>query len=330
MKIPFKAFGAMGAVATAALLSACSEGPVSVTQPFDAPSFHLVPVTNPTVELMAICKVGPPGTYTFQADATHPVLWSSGTTYDLTSSTYNVTVTNSSTINVGGSDLQGACTSITNVNGTHNHVALAGGTIQATVTVAETTIPAGIQFVKVETYQKTGGSSGPTNMTSSTTNSASVNLGGTGGVASTLMGGNVVFYNEPEEGEFAGCTPGFWKQSQHFQYWTTYAPTDKIGDVFSEADGYTTAKGIDVDASTLLQGLNFGGGPTAGDAAAILLRAAISGLLNAASPDVNYYVDVATLISNVNAALATGNRQTMLTLAGTIDAENNRGCTAKD
>lgn len=464
MKIPFQSLRAFGAFGAAALLFGCGDNPDSVTQPFaGGPSFHIVPVSSPEVELLALCKVGPVGTYTFQATATLPNLFNTATgTWDLSAATYSVTVGAGSTIDVGGTQVGGACFSFTTPNGvTHNHIARASGTSVVDVTVVETGIPAGQQFVKVDKYQKTGGPSGPVAFTSSNVNSVTGQLGGTNAVLNTLVGANVVFYNEPAPpppspslaivktadngtveagtnigfgitvssngpgtatavtlsdplptgsginwsidsqpasnpcsivanvltcafgnmpagtdvtihissptttascatynntasasasnhatvtasasttvrcqppGPYAGCTPGFWKQRQHFQFWTApYTTSTTIQSVFSNAAGYVTAKGSKpIGPMTLLEGLSLQGGSTIGGAVEILMRAAIAGLLNAASPDVNYYQSVASHIAAVNAALASGDRATILGVAGGIDFENNRGCTAKD
>jgi hypothetical protein len=77
---------------------------------------------------------------------------------------------------------------------------------------------------------------------------------------------------------------------------------------------------------TLLDALNYGGGPETTGAARILLRAAVAALLNAAQPDVDYQLTVAQVISQVNTALASGNRNTMLNLASQLDRYNNAGC----
>jgi hypothetical protein len=81
-----------------------------------------------------------------------------------------------------------------------------------------------------------------------------------------------------------------------------------------------------LDNFTLLQALNFQGGTGTTAAARILLRAGVSALLNSASPDVNYAFSTQAVISVVNAALATGNRTTMLTIAAQLDLYNNSGC----
>ena len=60
--------------------------------------------------------------------------------------------------------------------------------------------------------------------------------------------------------------------------------------------------------------------------AEILLRAAVAALLNASHPGVDYPRSTASVISDVNTALASGNRDTMLTLANSLDADNNQGC----
>ena len=59
------------------------------------------------------------------------------------------------------------------------------------------------------------------------------------------------------------------------------------------------------------------------------MRAAIAAVLNDANPNVNYPLSVAMIVSQVNAAIATGDRDTILALAGTLDGFNNGGCTAK-
>ena len=57
-----------------------------------------------------------------------------------------------------------------------------------------------------------------------------------------------------------------------------------------------------------------------------LLRAAVAATLNAASNNVDYTMTVAAIDAAVEAALASGNRATMLELAAKLDADNNVGC----
>jgi hypothetical protein len=115
-----------------------------------------------------------------------------------------------------------------------------------------------------------------------------------------------------------GCTPGYWRQPQHFGSWvpTGYAPDDTLTSVF-EANAL---------AGTLLDGLQFGGGSGVVGAKQILLRAAVAALLNAAHPDINYPMTEQEVIDAVTAALNSNNRGTMLSLATTLDEYNNSGC----
>ena len=119
-----------------------------------------------------------------------------------------------------------------------------------------------------------------------------------------------------------GCTPGYWKN--HTASWppTGYSTSQTVDSVFASVNPSFPALG---DA-TLLQALSFAGGPGKIGAAEILLRAAVAALLNAAHPDVAYPRLTADVIAQVNAALASDSRDTMLALAAALDADNNRGC----
>ena len=119
----------------------------------------------------------------------------------------------------------------------------------------------------------------------------------------------------------AGCTPGYFKQSQHFDSWpSAYTRFMTVEDVFNVPNAYN------LDSRTLLEALQGGGGPTLADAASILLRAATAALLNSGQTSFSYPVTTASLITQVNAALASNNRNTMLTLAATLDGYNNARC----
>jgi hypothetical protein len=83
---------------------------------------------------------------------------------------------------------------------------------------------------------------------------------------------------------------------------------------------------LGLDNNTLLQALSFGGGSDLTGAAKILLRAAVAALLNAAHPNIDYPRTAAQIIADVNAALASGNRNTILALASQLDKDNNLGC----
>jgi hypothetical protein len=117
-----------------------------------------------------------------------------------------------------------------------------------------------------------------------------------------------------------GCTPGFWKQPQHLDAWVGFSPSQTLESVFDVPDAFG------LDDVTLLAALDFEGGPTTADAAEVLLRQAVAALLNAASPDVDYPLTVAEIIAQVNAALASGDRATILALAEELDTFNNLFC----
>ena len=119
---------------------------------------------------------------------------------------------------------------------------------------------------------------------------------------------------------FEGCTPGYWKQDQHFDSWVGFTPDQTLESVFDVPDSFG------LDNISLVEALNGGGGSGVEGAAKILLRAAVAALLNAANSDVDYTETTAAIIADVNAALASGNRDTMLALASSLDADNNLGC----
>ena len=116
-----------------------------------------------------------------------------------------------------------------------------------------------------------------------------------------------------------GCTPGYWKQSQHFDSWKVYTPSQKLSTVFTFPAQLTS-----FGNETFLQALQGGGGSGLDGAVTILLRAAAAALLNAQS--VGYPLSAASIISQVNTALASLDRDTILALATTLDNDNNLGC----
>ncbi len=120
----------------------------------------------------------------------------------------------------------------------------------------------------------------------------------------------------------AGCTPGFWKNHASAPPWpSAFPPSTTVVSVFSSASPYVLSS-----TDTLLAALSYQGGPTVADAARILLRAGTAALLNAASLNGNYPLTASAVISNVNAALSSADRNTMLTLEAQLDGFNNIGC----
>jgi hypothetical protein len=112
-----------------------------------------------------------------------------------------------------------------------------------------------------------------------------------------------------------GCTPGYWKN--HQDSWMTYSPSQTLESVFDVPDS------LGFDNTTLLNALKFGGGNGVTGGAKILLRAAVASLLNSAHAGVDFSISTAAVIADVNAALASGSRNTMIALAGDLDDANN-------
>ena len=120
-----------------------------------------------------------------------------------------------------------------------------------------------------------------------------------------------------------GCTPGYWKN--HTESWEEYGPGYALDDVFDFPASLSSFERV-----TLEQALALKGGSGTSGAAQILLRAATASVLNAAHEGVGYpyrrFKEPFGIVPQVNAALASGDRATMLALAATLDAANNLGC----
>jgi hypothetical protein len=108
-----------------------------------------------------------------------------------------------------------------------------------------------------------------------------------------------------------GCTPGYWKQDQHFDSWRNpYDPGDSFNTYFENA----------FPNMTLLEVLKQGGGGLNA-----LGRHTVAALLNAASPGVDYAFSTATVISSFNAVYP-GTKSDYETLKDQFAGENERGC----
>jgi uncharacterized repeat protein (TIGR01451 family) len=123
----------------------------------------------------------------------------------------------------------------------------------------------------------------------------------------------------PRGGE--GCTPGFWKQDQHFDSWVGFAPEDSFEDVFGvdvtlRAGGQNT-----IDDPTLLDALNAtGGGVNA------LARHAVAALLNASNPDVSFDLTPQEVIDLVQAAIESGDPAQIQAAHEQLAELNEQGC----
>jgi hypothetical protein len=111
-----------------------------------------------------------------------------------------------------------------------------------------------------------------------------------------------------------GCTPGYWKQTQHFGNWAGYVPTGP------SASRYQAVFGVSLFPSsrTLLDALRAGGG-----GAARLGRHSTAALLNAANGSVDYGMTPAQVIAAVQAAASSGDYGPA---ADMFEAYNERTC----
>jgi hypothetical protein len=133
--------------------------------------------------------------------------------------------------------------------------------------------------------------------------------------ASDLVGSYIWFKfleaEAPPPGGGQGCTPGYWRQSQHFGSWTGYTPDQAFSSVFADA----------FPDKTLLQVVGLGGGGINA-----LGRHAVAALLNASSVDVDYDLSAQQVIDAFNAAYASGNKNVIETQKNVFDLLNNQGC----
>jgi hypothetical protein len=135
-----------------------------------------------------------------------------------------------------------------------------------------------------------------------------------GATASGFTGGDrgelLRFTNtEVQQPGLEGCTPGYWKQSQHFDSWTApYTPNTLFGSVFENA----------FPGMTLLQVLNLGGGGLNA-----LGRHTVAALLNAAASGVDYPLSVQEVIDAFNGVFPGSNYET---LKNQLEGFNELGC----
>lgn len=184
---------------------------------------------------------------------------------------------------------------------------------------------------------------------------ASVAADGVEETTSSSCAATVMVDDAPDGGN-QGCTPGYWKQSQHFDEWdlTLFATDDLVSALdgvsgvflagaFDSYPGWwsTTGNGSngktdldeDGEVDTLLDALDYPGGCGPTDkctkpgAARILLRASVAAILNSSHPDVSYPTNPPSeIIDQVDNAIGSGDRDTMLGLASQLDTNNNLGC----
>jgi hypothetical protein len=113
----------------------------------------------------------------------------------------------------------------------------------------------------------------------------------------------------PEGSGGQGCTPGYWKQDQHFFAWTGYTQDQRFDDVFNVTSSTNP---------TLLEALGTGGGEEQA-----LFRHATAALLNTANNGVEFGYTAAQVISMVQYAYEHGTFEFVKNL---LAAQNEMGC----
>ena len=246
----------------------------------------------PTQQEAQVCVSAPAGTYDFSVSESDP----------FNINTVNVT----DPFSLGGD----TCTLLATTAG-----GLFGQT--ATTTVTLTGGPLGFVLDSiVKTQYEFPNQSATTPSDSTVTTLAGPGAGADLGLETAAR--LVFFVSVTPPGGDEGCTPGYWKQEQHFDSWVTYTQSQTMEDVFDIPDA------LGLDNVTLLDALSLPGGSGATGAARILARAAVAALLN--STAVGYPLSTAQVIAQVNTAFATSDRSAMLALAADLDAKNNLGC----
>ena len=263
-------------------MAACDE---SVTEtPFarSAPQMAVVLPTQAQQQAF-VCAAGPTGSYAFTVSESDPT---------------NIATLGASPFNLA----QDACTQVATT-------AAPGGTFgtNAAITVTSTGMPANVVLDSITKHVALfGSSSSPTPSSVVTTQNP--------GPANTFdlgleIGVVLVFnFSAVPTGGGEGCTPGYWKQSQHFGNWTGYTPGQLFSSVFSDA----------FPGMTLLQVLGQGGGGLKA-----LGRHTVAALLNAASGGVDSGYTTAEVIAAFNAAYASGSYDA---LHAEFAAANEQGC----
>ncbi|HSG09995.1 MAG TPA: hypothetical protein VLA36_16665, partial [Longimicrobiales bacterium] len=99
-----------------------------------------------------------------------------------------------------------------------------------------------------------------------------------------------------------GCTPGYWRQPQHFDSWEGYLPTDLLSQYFDlPATLERPESGVDPASLDLLDAVTLRGGKINA-----VTRHAVAAILNAASSGVNYDLSEGEIVALYNQAVATG------------------------
>jgi len=121
-----------------------------------------------------------------------------------------------------------------------------------------------------------------------------------------------------------GCSPGYWKQEQHFKFWEGALPTDTFAGVFGRDITIRLKKkdgGGTIDNPTLLEALNApGGGLNA------LARQTVAAFLNAENLEVDYEYTSGAVILMFQAAFDDGSKSVIDTQKDDFETRNELGC----
>lgn len=278
MRVPFLTLRSVAAIAGVLTLAACEAANDPAVNATGGTAFSLLPtgISNQpdgaaNNEQFEVCKIGSDGSFSASAEDFN----NSGA---ITNATFNVT--------------KGTCV-----------LAAAFDRYGADVTVEETGVPAGYQFDSVKVTVVGVGAKTYVQYTPKVEEMVAGQLGGSRGVLA-------VYYNSQiPTGGGEGCTPGYWKQSQHFDsYPAGYDPYDLFDTYFDNA----------FPGKTLLGVLQLGGGGLNA-----LGRHTVAALLNSASTGVDYDLTNSGVISAFNAAFASGNYETQKDIFAGF---NEQGC----
>jgi hypothetical protein len=130
----------------------------------------------------------------------------------------------------------------------------------------------------------------------------------------------VNYYGQPTGGT-QGCSHGYWKNHPGSWPATGYSTNQTVSSVFSQASLYPS-----IGPVSLMNSLSFQGGSDVNGAAQNMIKQATGSLLNSAHAGIDFPWQTAQLISDVNAALASKNINTLLSLATALEHDNTLGC----
>lgn len=124
----------------------------------------------------------------------------------------------------------------------------------------------------------------------------------------------------PEAPGGEGCTPGYWKQRQHYDSWMGCGQGDNFNTVFGTSWSFDADKCGTTDPS-MLEALRCKGG-----AAQALARHAAAALLNSKQDDVDYALGTSEVIALVKAALDSADLAEIEAAKSQLAGENEQGC----